>query len=225
MKGIEKYIKENIEEFDVVPVPEGSRNVFLQKVRVEKSRRRARTIVMAISSMAAAAAITVSFLPESLSYEIEKHHKELVLKEMEIIASVSETSPELIDEVMNTIRVVVSDAIPLEEQLPDEMGVKAKKEILKEMKKAKEKGIKLYLMVENADWEKIYSGEYRSMMKPESLIGSMLAWSIRYGVHFFFCKPSTTASMIRKILHYEAKEWLEHDEQPIAGDPPESQSG
>jgi hypothetical protein len=33
---------------------------------------------------------------------------------------------------MNTIRVVVSEAIPLEEQLPDEMGVKAKKEILKE---------------------------------------------------------------------------------------------
>ena len=132
MKGIEKYIKENIEEFDVVPVPEGSRNVFLQKVRVEKSRRRARTIVMAISSMAAAAAITVSFLPDSLSYEIEKHHKELVLKEMEIIATVSETSPELIDEVTNTIRVVVSEAIPLEEQLPDEMGVKAKKEILKE---------------------------------------------------------------------------------------------
>ena len=97
MKGIEKYIKENIEEFDVVPVPEGSRNVFLQKVRVEKSRRRARTIVMAISSMAAAAAIAVSFLPDSLSYEIEKHHKELVLKEMEIIATVSETSPELID--------------------------------------------------------------------------------------------------------------------------------
>lgn len=132
MKGIEKYIKENIEEFDVVPVPEGSRNVFLQKVRLEKSRRRARTIVMAISSMAAAAAIAVSFLPDSLSYEIEKHHKELVLKEMEIIATVSETSPELIDEVTNTIRVVVSEAIPLEEQLPDEMGVKAKKEILKE---------------------------------------------------------------------------------------------
>ena len=132
MKGIEKYIKENIEEFDLAPVPEGSRNVFLQKVREEKRRRRTRSIVLAISSMAAAAAITVSFLPESLSYEIEKHHKELALKEMEIISTVSEISPELIDEVTNTIRVVVSEAIPLEEQLPDEMGVKAKKEILKE---------------------------------------------------------------------------------------------
>jgi hypothetical protein len=132
MKGIEKYIKENIEKFDLAPVPEGSRNVFLQKVREEKRRRRTRSIVLAISSMAAAAAITVSFLPESLSCEIEKHHKELALKEMEIISIVSETSPELMDEVMNTIRVVVSEAIPLEEQLPDEIGIKAKKEILKE---------------------------------------------------------------------------------------------
>ena len=132
MNGIEKYIKENIEKFDLAPVPEGSRNVFLQKVREEKRRRRTRSIVLAISSMAAAAAITVSFLPESLSYEIEKHHKELALKEMEIISIVSETSPELMDEVMNTIRVVVSEAIPLEEQLPDEIGIKAKKEILKE---------------------------------------------------------------------------------------------
>ena len=141
MNGIEKYIKENIGESDVVPVPEGSRNAFMRKVEAERRRRAARSIVLAFSSMAAAAAITVSFLPESLSYEIEKHHKELVLKEMEIIASVSETSPELIDEVMNTIRVVVSDAIPLEEQLPDEMGVKAKKEILKEYYDCKYKAL------------------------------------------------------------------------------------
>ena len=100
-----------------------------------------------------------------------------------------------------------------------------RKRFQREFERAKDKGIKLYLLVENADWEKIYAGEYRSMMKAESLIGSMLAWSIRYGAQFFFCKPSTTARMIRKILHYEAKEWLEHDEQSIAGDPPESQSG
>jgi hypothetical protein len=33
---------------------------------------------------------------------------------------------------MNTVRIVVSEAIPLEEQLPDEMGFKAKKQILHE---------------------------------------------------------------------------------------------
>ena len=132
MNGIEKYIKENIEEFDVAPVPEGSKAIFLEKVKAEKRRHRVRSIVLTISSMAAAAAITVSFLPNSLAHEIEKHHKKLAVKEMEIITTLSETSPELIEDVMNTIRVVVSETITLEEQLPDEMGVKAKKEILKE---------------------------------------------------------------------------------------------
>ena len=82
--------------------------------------------------MAAAAAIAVCFIPRNLAADIENHHRRLADKELEIITALSETSPELIDEVMNTIRIVVSEAIPLEEQLPDEMGVKAKKEILKE---------------------------------------------------------------------------------------------
>ena len=132
MNGIEKYIRENIEEFDVTPVPDGSRKAFLQKVKAEKSRRRARTIVLTLSSMAAAAAIAVCFMPDSLAGDIENHHRRLAVKEMEIICALSETLPELIDEVMNTIRVVVSETIPLEEQLPDEMGEKAKREILQE---------------------------------------------------------------------------------------------
>jgi hypothetical protein len=60
---------------------------------------------------------------------------------MEIITTLSETSPELIEDVMNTIRVVVSETITLEEQLPDEMGVKAKKEILKEYYDCKYKAL------------------------------------------------------------------------------------
>lgn len=137
MNGIEKYIKENIDEFDVAPVPEGSRNAFLQKVQEEKRRRGIKTTVLTLSSMVAAAAIAVCFMPDSLAVEIENHHKRLAVKEMEIITALSETSPELIDEVMNTIRVVVSETIPLEEQLPDEMGEKAKKEILKEYYESK----------------------------------------------------------------------------------------
>lgn len=132
MNGIEKYIKENIGESDVVPVPEGSRNAFMRKVEAERRRRAARSIVLAFSSMAAAAALAVSFLPDSLSHDIERHHKRLAVKEMEILAVISENSPELMEEVTNTIRVVVSEAIPLEEQLPDVIGDKVKKEILKE---------------------------------------------------------------------------------------------
>lgn len=132
MNGIEKYIRDNIGEFDVAPVPEGSRNAFLRKVKEEKRGRRLRTIVLTLSSMAAAAAIAVCFVPDSLAVDIENHHKRMAVKEMEIVSAISETSPELMEEVMNTIRVVVSETIPLEEQLPDEMGEKAKRAILKE---------------------------------------------------------------------------------------------
>ena len=132
MNGIEKYIRENIGEFDAAPVPEGSKDAFLQKIHQEKRRRKVRTILLASGSIAAAAAIAVSFVPGNLASEIENHHRRLAAKEMEIIATLSESSPELIDEVTNTIRVVVSETIPLEEQLSDEMGDKAKRAILKE---------------------------------------------------------------------------------------------
>ena len=141
MNGIEKYIRENIEEFDVACVPEGSREIFMQKVKAEKRRSGLRTIVLGISSMAAAAAIAVSFVPDNLSADIENHHRRLAVKEMEIITALSETSPELIDEVMTTIRAVVSEAIPLEDQLPDEIGSKEKKEILREYYNCKYKAL------------------------------------------------------------------------------------
>ena len=104
----------------------------MRKVEAERRRRAARSIVLAFSSMAAAAALAVSFLPESLAHDIERHHQRLAVKEMEILAVISENSPKLMEEVTNTIRVVVSEAIPLEEQLPDVIGDKVKKEILKE---------------------------------------------------------------------------------------------
>lgn len=141
MNGIEKYIRENIEKFDVACVPEGSREIFMQKVKAEKRRRGLRTIVLGISSMAAAAAIAVCLVPSNLDAEIKNHHRRLVIKEMEIITTLSETSPELIDEVMTTIRAVVSEAIPLEDQLPDEIGPKEKKEILREYYNCKYKAL------------------------------------------------------------------------------------
>ncbi len=141
MNGIEKYIRDNIGEFDVAPVPYGSRKAFLQKVKEEKRRRRVRTIVLTLSSMAAAAAIAVCFVPDSLAVDIENHHRRMAVKEMEIVSAISETSPELMEEVMNTIRVVVSETIPLEEQLPDEMGEKAKRAILKEYYDCKYKAL------------------------------------------------------------------------------------
>ncbi len=130
MNGIERYIKENIEAFDAVPVPEGSRETFLKKLY--KERRRGRTILLSFSSVAAAAALLLSIFPYNMEIEIRKHHWRLAIKEKEILASVGSNDPEEQDRIKDIIRCVITDVIPLEDQLPDELAENEKREILKE---------------------------------------------------------------------------------------------
>lgn len=82
---------------------------------------------------------------------------------------------------------------------------------LREFERAKENGTRLYLIVERATWEDLFAGRYRSRLNSKALIASILAWSVRYDVRFFFCLPETCGELIYKILYYEAKEVLEHD--------------
>lgn len=145
MSGIEKYIRENIEDFDAYPVPEGSREAFLKKVKAERSRGGLRTIFVTISSMAAAAAIAFLLAPGSLAHDIEKQHRKLASKETEILTLIAETSPENLESVMNTIRAVTSEAVPFEEQLPEEMVGKSRKQILKEYYDIKYKALERIL--------------------------------------------------------------------------------
>ena len=56
----------------------------------------------------------------------------LAIKEKEILSSVRENDPEELERVVNIIRCVTTDAIPLEDQLPDELAENEKREILKE---------------------------------------------------------------------------------------------
>lgn len=76
----------------------------------------------------------------------------------------------------------------------------------REMERIKEKGLRAYLLIENASWEDIYDGNYRSQMSPESLVGSLLAWSIRYGLHIIFCRSATTGKLIGDIFRHEVAE-------------------
>ncbi|MBQ2874731.1 MAG: hypothetical protein IJE85_05485 [Bacteroidales bacterium] len=145
MSGIEKYIRENIEAFDAYPAPEGSRKAFLKKVKAERSRGGLRAIVITVSSMAAAAAIAFTFFQGSLERDIERQYRKLASKETEILTLIAETSPENLESVMNTIRAVTSEAVPLEEQLPEEMEEKSRKQILKEYYGIKYKALETIL--------------------------------------------------------------------------------
>lgn len=84
-----------------------------------------------------------------------------------------------------------------------------RKRFEREFERAKERGAKLYLLVEDATWEDAYGGQYRSQMKPESLVASMQAWLARYNCQILFCRPSTSGRLIRDVLYRELKERLE----------------
>ena len=79
-----------------------------------------------------------------------------------------------------------------------------------EFNRARENEIRLYILIEQASWEAAYSGAYRSKMKPQSLIASLLTWSARYGCSLLVCdRPDTAGKLIRDILHYEMREALD----------------
>lgn len=88
---------------------------------------------------------------------------------------------------------------------------KGRKRFSNEFERAKEANAKTYLLIENADFEKLYNGKYRSQMLPQSFTASLLAWLARYNCQLLFCKAETTGRLIHDILYREGKEILEHE--------------
>ena len=134
MDKIEKYIVEHRAEFDF-SAPAGSRERFMAaaQAQAQKRRRRARVISLSFAGLAAAcpAVFMVLFSQPDLSHELERHHKRLAEKESEIMILADQEFPQEKELILNTIRAILVEAIPLEEQLPEELSVKEKSEILK----------------------------------------------------------------------------------------------
>ena len=85
----------------------------------------------------------------------------------------------------------------------------------KEFERARDIGARLYLIIEDESWEKIYAGRYgsgekfRCKLNPKAMTSSLHAWTTRYNLQLRFCKKETTGKLIRDILFYELKELLE----------------
>ena len=79
-----------------------------------------------------------------------------------------------------------------------------------EFNRARDAEIRLYILIERSSWESAYSGAYRSQMKPQSLIASLMTWMARYKCPILMCnRPETGGKLIRDILRYEMREALE----------------
>ena len=84
-----------------------------------------------------------------------------------------------------------------------------RKRFTREFERAKAAGAKIYLLVENASWEKIYWHYYTSRMTPKALAASLEAWMARYNCALLFCQPETSGQLIKEILFKEMKERLD----------------
>lgn len=80
----------------------------------------------------------------------------------------------------------------------------------REFKKALEHGSSCYLLVEDATWENLINGKYRTKFNPQAYFASMTAWMVRYNIKPVFCKAETSGKIIKEILYRELKERLEN---------------
>lgn len=79
---------------------------------------------------------------------------------------------------------------------------------VQEFERAKEHKAKIYLLVENASWESLVNGKYRTKYNPVAYEASIEAFMARYNITPIFCKAETSGHLIKNILYRELKERL-----------------
>lgn len=80
----------------------------------------------------------------------------------------------------------------------------------REFLRAKAVGTKVFLIIEDASWDDVYLGNYRSKLSAKSLVASLLAWQVRFNITVLFCNPANTGRLIYHILYYAAREQLKN---------------
>lgn len=89
---------------------------------------------------------------------------------------------------------------------------KGRSRFTREFERAREHGARIYLIVENASWENLLNGRYRTKMDAKAFTASVLAFMVRYNMNIIFCKEETSGDLIKEILYRDLKERLERGE-------------
>ena len=133
MTELERFIIDNREEFDSIPVPENSRERFMASVAAERRKRGVRFAGIASTGIAAAIAtlLTLTYEPD-MENVLKRHYTRLAEKELDILSLTEENHPYEMEEIRNSIHSITFEAIPLEDQLPEELPVKERIRILNE---------------------------------------------------------------------------------------------
>ena len=81
-----------------------------------------------------------------------------------------------------------------------------------EFERALTNDCRIYLICENANWENLLNGKYRSQFNANAFAASSVAWMVRYNMNVIFCKEETSGRLIKEILFRDLKERLERGE-------------
>lgn len=76
----------------------------------------------------------------------------------------------------------------------------------REFQRAKANNARIFLLIENATWENLLNGRYRSKYNQNAFLASLAAWIIRYDLQLIFCKEETSGRLIKEFLYRDLKE-------------------
>lgn len=154
MENLEKYITDNLDQFNCGQMPAGHQERFLAKLEALQSQEQhketkqhrlpIRRILFAAS--AAAAAIIIALfatlqpgeIENSYSIGVQELAQEMYTEEAEILQMLPEDDLQMI----NSVKSITLEAVPLTDLLPDELSPEKRAEILREYYKAKTAGLK-----------------------------------------------------------------------------------
>lgn len=160
---MEKYINDNLEQLGSYEMPQGHKERFMARLAaqvkhvqedpVQKPAQQRRTITFwnrkRILSAASAAAVVAIGLITSLSpavqeavytYRIQKSAQQIYIVESEIMQMLGEDEQYMI----NSLKTITEEAVPLAEQLPAELSPRQRAEILIRYYKAKTASLKSF---------------------------------------------------------------------------------
>ena len=137
MDNLEKYIKDNREAFDTVPVPQGSLDRLMAKSRRRSVRHTLRWAVPAVAAAALLVLFVTGYYNNDESRHLNRILEGIARSEVEIMTLVENSYPQDLEAVGNTIRSITAEAIPMYSLLPDELAPKERRKILDEYYGAK----------------------------------------------------------------------------------------
>lgn len=105
---------------------------------------------------------------------------------------------------------LISAPIVIERKMSlDELAMcftKGRDRFEKEFQRAKANNARVFLLIENATWENLLNGKYRSQYNRTAFLASLAAWIIRYDLQLIFCKEETSGKLIKEFLYRDLKE-------------------